>query len=506
MSHLEVRNLSKSFGDFKALDDVSLSFEEGTITSILGENGAGKTTLMNVLYGLYRPSAGDIVLQGRPVALRSPKHAIRHRIGMIHQHFHLAPSLTVAENVLIGSAGLATRLDLRKEVQAIARLSEEYGFDIDPDAPVWKLPLGMQQRAEILKVLYRRAEILILDEPTSVLTPQEIESLLGILKRLRSAGSTILFVTHKLDEVFATADRIAVMRSGRLVSCVEASRTTQAELSQQMVGRELPPLPEAGSHRAEGRILMRVEGLAARNDRGGTALDGVAFALRGGEVLGITGVDGNGQQELAETIAGLRKQDSGVIELDGADIGSASVRERLHRHRLGYVPEDRHKTGLVLDHAVWLGFFLRAFYRSPAARRALLQRRSMRAQAKTWVERYDCRLRSLDQPVRELSGGNQQKVIIARELEAEPRVLVISQATKGLDVGAINFVQRKILEQRDRGVAVLYISTELEHVLQVSDRVGVMYRGRLSEPVDSRRLSMSELGALMAGARVGAQA
>lgn len=506
MSYLELRNLSKSFGDFSALKDVSVSFDKGSITAVLGENGAGKTTLMNVLYGLYRPSGGQILLDGRPIVLRSPKDAIRHRIGMIHQHFHLAPALTVAENVLIGSDRFAARLRLREHVQAIAKLSDDFGFDIDPDAPVWKLPLGMQQRAEILKALYRKAEVLILDEPTSVLAPDEIKALLRILIRLRDAGTTVLFVTHKLDEVFATADRIAVMRHGELVSCVPAGRTSQAELARQMVGHELPPVPASRGGGVAGDVQLRVTGLAAKNDRGGAALEGVSFELRAGEVLGITGVDGNGQRELAEVIAGLRKQDAGSIELKGVSIGSASIRDRLHKHALSYVPEDRHKTGLVLDHAVWLGFFLRGFYRAPAARWTLLQRRSMRTRAEDLVKGYDCRLRSIDQPIRELSGGNQQKVIIARELEATPSLLVIAQATKGLDIGAIDFVQRKILEQRDRGVAVLYISTELEHVLQVADRVGVMYRGQLSKPVDKRELSMEQLGARMSGAQFGVHA
>jgi general nucleoside transport system ATP-binding protein len=499
MSGLRLSQVGKQFGDFSALTDVSLTFGRGSITAVLGENGAGKTTLMNILYGLYQPTTGEVRLEGRALALRSPKDAIACGIGMIHQHFHLAPALTVAENVLIGAAPPWRRVDLREQARAIRQLGDDHGFDIDPQAAVWKLPMGMQQRAEILKALYRKARVLILDEPTSVLAPTEVASLLSILARLRDAGTIILFVTHKLDEVFSCADRVAVMRQGRLVFEAAARDTSAAELSRQMVGRELPPAPVASGSRRVGPARLRLGRVCARSDRGTVALDHVDLEVRGGEVLGVTGVDGNGQRELAEVIAGLRQPHAGSIELDAVDVTHEGVRERLHRRGLGYVPEDRHTTGLVLDHPVWMGFFLRAFYRRPASAGGLMLRRRMRERAAQWVQEYDCRLRSIEQPARELSGGNQQKVILAREIEAQPAVLVVSQATKGLDIGAIDFVQRKILEQRERGTAVLYVSTELEHVLEVADRVSVMYRGTLSAPIDRAQLSMERIGALMSG-------
>lgn len=445
MSFLSVQRVSKSFGVFKALDEVSLQAEKGSVVAVLGENGAGKTTLMNVLYGLYRPDSGSISVGGRPVALNSPRDAIAHRIGMIHQHFHLAGALTVAENILVGYQPPSASLDLRAQARLIERMSEDFGFDIDVHAPIWKLPMGMRQRAEILKALYRRAEILVLDEPTSVLAPDEISALLASLKRLKAAGTTILFVTHKLDEVFAASDRVVVMRQGKVVVNVPTQATSARELSQCMVGRDVSPVP-AARRAPVGEPLLRMENVTARNERGIQALDALALQLHRGEVLGVTGVDGNGQKELAEVVAGLRKPDRGRIELAGQDITDAPIRERLHAHRIGFVPEDRHTTGLVLSHPVWKNFFLRGFYRSPWSRHGLLDHGHMRQQAQQLVRQYDCRLRDIHQPAAELSGGNQQKIILAREIEAGSQLLVVMQATKGLDIGAIEFVQRKLIE------------------------------------------------------------
>ncbi|MES2149047.1 MAG: ABC transporter ATP-binding protein [Pseudomonadota bacterium] len=498
MSYLSVEGVCKSFSGFKALDNVTLSASKGSILAVLGENGAGKTTLMNVLYGLYRPDQGRIAIDGRTVTLDSPRDAIRNKIGMIHQHFHLAKALTATENILVGMGAATAALELRTHTAQIQAMSAAFGFDVDLASPVWKLPMGMQQRVEILKALYRKAEILVLDEPTSVLAPDEIASLLTILRKLRDAGTTIVFVTHKLEEVFSTADQVAVMRQGSVVATSSTRDITPQDLSSIMVGHEIAATV-ATRHGQPGRTRLQVCGLSARNERGATALDKVSFELRSGEILGITGVDGNGQAELAEVIAGLRPSDAGQVLLDGVDISPCSMRQRIHTHKISFVPEDRHGTGLVLDHPVWKNFYLRNYYTQAIAPRGVLKLKAMRSEAMRLAHKYDCRLSSIDQPVSQLSGGNQQKVILAREIEAGPRLLIVMQATKGLDIGAIAFVQKKLIEQRDAGVAVLYISTELEHVLEIADRVGVMYRGRITGELNADQVSTHAIGMLMSG-------
>lgn len=497
MAHLLVQNVSKTFGTFKALDNISLSVAKGEIRALLGENGAGKTTLMNVLYGLYRPDAGQICIDGSPVSMSSPRDAIRHRIGMIHQHFHLASSLSVVENVVLGLGSF--RADLDRHAKRIAALSEEYGFDVDPHAPIWKLPIGMRQRVEILKALYREAEILVLDEPTSVLAPDEIAGFLRGLKKLRATGHTILFVTHKLEEVMEVSDAVTVMRRGRVVETISAKGTSPAHLSRVMIGRDVELVRRAGRASARTDVRLELKDVVARNDRGATALKSVSLRLHAGEVLGITGVDGNGQRELAETIVGLRPTVSGDITVDGRSIRGLSVRERIVETRIGFVPEDRHETGLVLDYPVSTNMALRDFDRSPASRMGIIDDRVIQARAADLVERYDIRLAHRNQHARMLSGGNQQKIILAREISAEPRILVVMQATKGLDVGAIAFVQQKILEERDRGVAVLYISTELEHMMEVADRIGVLCAGQLSPILQPEQATNERIGLYMAG-------
>lgn len=498
MSYLAVESVCKTFGGFKALDNVTLHAEEGTILAVLGENGAGKTTLMNVLYGLYRPDEGQIYIDGQPVILSSPRDAIRHRIGMIHQHFHLVNALTVTENILIGLAQPLSRLTLDDHKAKIRAMSEQFGFEVDLDAPVWKLPLGMQQRVEILKALYRNARVLVLDEPTSVLTPDEITSLLSSLRKLRDTGATILFVTHKLDEVFSTADHVAVMRHGRVVMKTRARDTTPQQLCQSMIGRDVSP-PVLAREASPGGPLLEVQDICARNARGALALQRVSFTLRTGEILGVTGVDGNGQTELAEVIAGLRVSESGTVRVAGDDVTDASIAARTHRHKIGFVPEDRHTTGLVLGHSVWINFFLRNFYTQDISPAHILRHRTMRDKGNALARKFDCRLHSIDQPVSQLSGGNQQKVILAREVEAEPKLLIVMQPTKGLDLGAIEFVQRMLIKQRDAGMAILYISTELEHVLEVADRVAVMYRGKITGELARKHVTADRIGMLMSG-------
>lgn len=479
MSYLHLDRIDKRFGSFSALDGVSLDVQQGSIHAILGENGAGKTTLMNILYGLYQPDGGTLTLGGQALSIRSPKEALAHGIGMIHQHFMLVDTLSVTENVVLGLPVSGVRLKLHEHSRRLSELAQSVGFDIDPDKQIWQLPIGMRQRVEILKALYRNVDVLILDEPSSVLGPGEIDAFLNILRRLRDMGKTMLFITHKLDEVFKVCDRVTVMRRGKVVGHAEIDETTPQAISRMMVGRDLPP-PPALTQRAPGDAVLRVEGLRARNDRGIGALHDVSFTLRAGEVLGIAGVDGSGQAELAEAITGLRNLDSGDISMHGNSMLGHGVAARRHLFKIGFVPEDRHKTGLVLDFSIFENAMLRDFNRKPFSRLGIVDTACAARISEDWCHRYDVRMQSVHQKVRFLSGGNQQKLIFAREVECKPDLLVVMQPCKGLDVGAIEAVQAAVREQRERGCAVLYISTELDEVLAVSDRIGVMCAGHLT--------------------------
>ncbi|CAD5273858.1 Uncharacterized ABC transporter ATP-binding protein YufO [Bosea sp. 62] len=496
--YLVVDGVSKTFGRFRALDGVDLTVAKASIHAVLGENGAGKTSLMNVLYGLYRPEEGEIRIAGQPIALHSPADAIRHRIGMIHQHFHLAEALSVTENIVLGLGRPLTRLRLAEHAARIAEMSRQIGFEVDPAAEVWRLPMGMRQRVEILKALYRGADILVLDEPTSVLAPSEIDGFLAGLRRLRADGTTILFVTHKLEEVMAVADEASVMRAGKVVARRRIIDTSPRELSHLMIGRELAVEPTTRST-SPGADRLVLRDLVADNDRGTRALDQFSLTVRAGEVVGLVGIDGNGQRELAEIITGLRPLISGEMTADGRDIRPLDARSRQREARIGFVPEDRHGTGLVLDHSVETNLVLRSFDLPPVSRHGLLDRATIAATGKRLAAEYDIRLRSPRQAARDLSGGNQQKIILAREIEAAPRILIIAQATKGLDLGAIAFVQRQILAQREKGVAILYISTELEHVMEVADRIGVICAGRITGELTPQEVSAERVGLLMAG-------
>lgn len=496
--YLVIDGVSKTFGRFRALDGVDFTVAKASIHAVLGENGAGKTSLMNVLYGLYRPDEGEIRIAGQPIALHSPADAIRHRIGMIHQHFHLAEALSVTENIMLGLGRPLARLRLAEHARRIAEMSLQIGFEVDPSAEVWRLPMGMRQRVEILKALYRGADILVLDEPTSVLAPSEIDGFLASLRRLRDDGTTILFVTHKLEEVMAVADEASVMRAGKVVARRRIIDTSPRELSHLMIGRELAVEPTTRST-SLGADRLILHDLVAYDDRGKRALDGFSLTVRSGEVVGLVGIDGNGQRELAEVITGLRPLTSGHMTADGRDLGPLDARARQREARIGFVPEDRHGTGLVLDHSVETNLVLRSFDLAPTSRHGLLDRTVIAATGKRLAAEYDIRLRSPRQLARDLSGGNQQKIILAREIEAAPRILVIAQATKGLDLGAIAFVQRQILAQREKGVAILYISTELEHVMEVADRIGVICAGRITGELTPREASAERIGLLMAG-------
>jgi ABC-type uncharacterized transport system ATPase subunit len=497
MDHIVIEGITKSFGAFRALDDVSLNVKRGDIHAILGENGAGKTTLMNILYGLYQPDRGQMFLDGEPLIFSSPKDAIARGIGMIHQHFMLVNSLTVTENIVLGLGQGLKAVDIGTHEGRILEMSRGFGFDVDPAAEVWTLPMGMRQRVEILKVLYRNAEVLILDEPTSVLAPGEVDAFLEGLKKLRTAGHTILFITHKLEEVMKVANRVTVMRLGRVTDEMDAVSTTPRELARKMVGREIVMKIERRTTKP-GEKRLDLRDIVALSDRGVKALDGFSIDVRAGEIHGVCGVDGNGQRELGEVLAGLRPLVSGSILADGTAIDKLSVKERKQRG-LGFVPEDRQGTALVLDYSIATNLALRDFDHPPVSKRGVLDLRHIARNAAQVIKRYDIRARSAQQLVRFLSGGNQQKVVLAREIEARPNILIVMQACKGLDVGAIEFVQNTLLDLKMTGIAILYVSTELEHVLEVSDRVSVIFRGRITGTLPVTEASAARIGELMSG-------
>ena len=495
MSYLQLDGIIKRFGSFTALDEVSLSVQQGSIHALLGENGAGKTTLMNILYGFYQADQGTLRLAGKPLNVASPRQALDAGVGMIHQHFMLVDNLSVLENVILGLPG-GLRLKLAEHRRRLLELCERVEFAIDPDAVIAHLPIGTRQQVEILKALYRDVDLLILDEPSSVLGPGEIDAFLRMLDRLRAMGKTMLFITHKLDEVFQVCDRVTVMRQGRVVGNVEISDTTPAEVSRLMVGRELAPPPERVSI-ASGALMLQLDALSALNDRGIQALHQVSLEIRAGEVLGIAGVDGNGQAELAECIAGLRAPSSGDIRVCNESVLEHDVATRRTRNKIGYVPEDRHSTGLILDFTLWENALLRDSRRVPFSIGGLLRRAAAFARTEEWCARYDVRMHSIQQKIRFLSGGNQQKLIFAREVECNPDLLVVMQPCKGLDVGAIEALQRTVMEQRAKGKAVLYISTELDEVLAVSDRIGVMCAGHLTGVLDRADANVERIALLM---------
>jgi simple sugar transport system ATP-binding protein len=496
---LETINVTKRFPGVVANDRITFTLLPGEIHVLLGENGAGKTTLMNILYGLYHPDEGEVRLHGQPVRFNSPRDAIDHGIGMVHQHFMLVPTLTVAENVMLGMETVKRGVVLaEREAEArIAALARSYGFEIFPGALVANLPVGVQQRVEIVKALYRNATILILDEPTAVLAPQEAEELFGVMRRLARQGKSIIFITHKLKEVFAVADRITVLRHGRVVATTTPAEATEASLAALMVGRPVLLRVEKGPARP-GPEVLRVEGLRVRSDRGTIAVDNLALRLRAGEILGIAGVEGNGQSELVEALTGLRPIEAGRVYLLDRDVTGAGPRE-IVQLGVAHVPEDRHKHGLVLSHPVADNLVLQSYYRPPFARGLLRVFRAIRDFALRLIREFDIRTPSPETPARNLSGGNQQKAVVAREFSRELRLLIAAQPTRGLDVGSTEFIHRKIVAARDAGVAVLLVSAELDEVMSLADRIAVMSRGQIVETVPAERASREELGLLMAG-------
>jgi general nucleoside transport system ATP-binding protein len=495
---LELRGIDKTFGAVRANDGVDLVVDWGQVHALLGENGAGKSTLMNVVYGLQRPDSGEIVFDGRQVSIRGPEDAIREGIGMVHQHFMLIPPLTVAENVVLGHeesrGGWIDRTAAEKDVR---ELSARYRLDVPPDALVRDLSVGLQQRVEILKALYRGARLLILDEPTAVLTPQEIDGLFDIVRGLKAEGKAVIFITHKLAEVMAIADRITVMRRGRVVATTEPAHTSPADLASKMVGRPVLLRVEKGAAHP-GAVVLSLAGLTVQDDRGQTAVSDATLDVRAGEIVGVAGVDGNGQAELVEAIVGLRHVRSGRIDLLGEDITHASTHHRLEH--LSHIPADRHLMGAILDMPVFDNIVLETFDRPPFAHWLVRSLDAVRAFAARVIKEFDIRAESPDEPMGSLSGGNQQKVVVARELATNPKVLVAAQPTRGVDVGSIEFIHRQLVAQRDAGLGVLLISSELDEVLSLSDRVAVMYRGRIVALLDAADADRERVGLLMAGA------
>jgi general nucleoside transport system ATP-binding protein len=495
---LELRGITKQFPGVLANDSVDLDLNRGEIHALLGENGAGKSTLMNILYGLYKADAGDVLLGGKHVSFSSAKDAIEAGIGMVHQHFMLIPVMTVAENVVLGQEPVhgGVFLDERGAEGRVRELSQRFGLAVDPDARVEEISVGQQQRVEILKALYRRADILILDEPTAVLTPQEASDLFVILRALAQEGISIIFISHKLNEVLEIADRITVLRRGKVVETVPAAGATQQGLARAMVGREVLLRVEKPPHEP-GEALLAIDDLHVRDDRDLETVHGLSFEVRAGEIVGLAGVDGNGQSELIEAIVGLRRPTSGQVLVGGEDVTRDGPRHLIDVG-VGHIPEDRHLRGLVLDFSLAENLSLHEYRKPPESHFGWLWPRRLVARARKLIGEYDIRGGGPQTMAGSLSGGNQQKVVVAREIAAEPRVLVAAQPTRGLDVGAIEYVHQRLVQERDEGKAVLLVSLELEEVRSLSDRILVIYEGRLVGEY-APETSEEELGLAMTG-------
>jgi simple sugar transport system ATP-binding protein len=494
---LELRGITKRYGSFTANDRISITVEPGQIHSLLGENGAGKSTLMNCLFGLLHPDEGEVLIDGVPTRFANSGEAVRRGIGMVHQHFMLVPVFSVTENVVLGFEPTKSlnRIDYKRATDDIRRISKEYGLEVDPDAIVENLPVGLQQRVEILKALSHDAELLILDEPTAVLTPQEIDALMAIMRSLTAAGKSILFITHKLKEVKAIADVITIIRQGRVVGTAEPT-ASEAELASMMVGRDVQ-LTVQKAEFSPGQAVFQIRDLVVRDDRGLAAVNGVSLDVRAGEIVALAGVQGNGQTELVEAIAGMRPVESGTITLNGRNITNESPRKVLD-HGLGHIPEDRQRDGLVMSLSVADNLVLNTPRRAPFAKHGTRNLIAVAENAERLVEEFDIRTESIGELVSSLSGGNQQKVIVARELSRPLKFLVASQPTRGLDVGSIEYVHRQIVNHRNEGNGSLIISSELDEVFALADRIAVMYAGKISGIVDPSA-SREDVGLLMTG-------
>ena len=495
---IEMLGIRKQFGDFVANDDITLQLQKGEIHALLGENGAGKSTLMNVLFGLYQPEAGQIKVNGKEVQITDPNKANELGIGMVHQHFMLVENYTVTENIILGSEPTKMGLiNIRKAAKKVKALSEQYGLNVDPYAKIEDISVGMQQRVEILKTLYRGAEMLIFDEPTASLTPQEIEELIQIMKRLIAEGKSIILITHKLKEIMEVSDRVTIIRKGKGIGTVTTAETNPDQLAEMMVGRQVVFKTEkTPAHPKE--VILQVENLTVTDNRNIERVKNLNLSVRAGEIVGIAGIDGNGQSELIEAITGLRKVSSGKVTLKGKDLTNLKPR-KITETGVGHIPQDRHKHGLVLDYPISYNIALQTYYQKPISKAGIIDYKEVNKLAKAIIEEYDVRTPSPSTEARALSGGNQQKAIIGREVNRDPELLIAALPTRGLDVGAIEFIHRRLIEQRDKGKAVLLISFELDEVMNVSDSIAVIHDGSIIDTVKPQETTEQKLGLLMAG-------
>lgn len=497
---IEMNNITKVFPGIVANDNITLQVKQGEIHALLGENGAGKSTLMNVLFGLYQPEQGEIKIKGKPVKITNPNVANNLGIGMVHQHFMLVHNFTVTENIILGNEPKKSgKIAINEAAKEIKALSEQYGLSVDPYAKIEDISVGMQQRVEILKTLYRGAEILIFDEPTAVLTPQEIQELIHIMKKLVQEGKSIILITHKLKEIMEVCDRCTIIRKGKGIGTVDVANTDENKLAELMVGRQVNFKTEKSDAKPRENVL-EISNLVVHDARHLPTVKGLDLTVRAGEIVGIAGIDGNGQSELIEAITGLRKVESGSITLREKDVTNWPVR-RITEEGVGHIPEDRHKHGLVLDFSIGDNMILQTYYKNPYSKKGVLNFTKIYEKAKSLIEQFDVRTPSEHTPARALSGGNQQKAIIAREVDRDPDLLIAAQPTRGLDVGAIEFIHRKLIEQRDKGKAVLLLSLELDEILNVSDRVAVIYEGEIVDIVNAKETNEQQLGLLMAGGK-----
>ncbi len=496
---LELRGITKQFPGVLACDNVDLTVAEGEIVALLGENGAGKTTLMNILYGLYTQTSGVVLVDGVPVVMESPADAIAAGIGMVHQHFMLVPVFTVTENVMLGvePVGRAGWLKQAEAADVVREISGRYNLEVDPDAMVEDLPVGVQQRVEIIKVLEREARFVVFDEPTSVLTPREVEGFFDIVRGLKEDGKGIVFISHKLGEALEIADRIVIMRAGQTVAEVLPGEVSEEQLAELMVGRPVDLVVRKEVAEPEG-VVLSVADLVVLDDRDQRAVDGVSFEVRAGEIVGVAGVQGNGQTELVEALRGLRQAIAGSVSIGGTDVTEDTPRQ-VHKREVAHVPEDRQRSGLVLPFTVTENMVLDSYYAAPISRGVQMDWGAAREQAERLVEEYDVRTRGIDALVSTLSGGNQQKVIVAREFERDITLVIASQPTRGIDVGSIEYVHARIVEKRDAGAAVLIVSSELDEVVGLSDRVIVMFDGKIAGEFDPATATTTEIGLAMLG-------
>lgn len=498
---IEMRNITKIFGEFVANDHINLHVRRGEIHALLGENGAGKSTLMNMLAGLLEPTSGEIAINGEVVSIDSPSKAAHLGIGMVHQHFMLVDAFTVAENIILGSETTKGGvIDLKKAIAEIKELSERYGLEVDPTAKVADISVGAQQRVEILKTLYRGADLLIFDEPTAVLTPAEIAELLKIMKKLIEEGKSIILITHKLDEIRAVANRVTVIRRGKSIETVDVAGATNEDLAEWMVGRSVSFKTEKIASNPK-EVILSIKDLVVNENRGIPAVKGLNLEVRAGEVVGIAGIDGNGQSELIQAITGLRKVKSGSITIKGEEIVGKTPR-KITEMQVSHVPEDRHRDGLVLQMSVAENIALQTYYKEPNSKNGILNYNIINEKARQLMEEFDVRGASELVPSKALSGGNQQKAIIAREIDRNPDLLIVSQPTRGLDVGAIEYIRKRLIAERDKGKAVLVVSFELDEILDVSDRIAVIHDGTIHGIVDPATTNKQELGVLMAGGKL----